>query len=292
MGTLKLNWQHARDFSLLIFTVVPGVIGLSGWSHGTARIVQMLVAASCAFFLLLRFTYWYLVVRNAALRGELARTEAELKALRKAIGRVVDRQKPLYEKSVEIAVVVGDGDDGDRVTERVETTPKPQFLHCGVQPIVPDGTRIDDPREINFSCKVERGGNGSAKVTVVPISVDDDPLYLWLVFEPGISSPVTWVMEYQPKGLWRPLRESGIDTLRWSDRSIQNSGGTPSLARLAVHFIFPDGARAGVQERRGRGTVEPGGQAVPGKCVVTWRDEAPALGVKYVWDVTMDHARE
>src|SRR5215470_2466309 len=99
--------QLGRDICLAIFTVIPGVVSLTGLSHGMAQLAQRIAASAFALMLLLRITYCYLVRRNAALRHELIDTSLELGRMRQAVCRVADRQKPCYEEAVELTFTIG-----------------------------------------------------------------------------------------------------------------------------------------------------------------------------------------
>ncbi|MEV6491128.1 hypothetical protein AB0M20_21325, partial [Actinoplanes sp. NPDC051633] len=199
-----------------------------------------------------------------------------------AIVRISDREQPLYTETLEVTVTIGEDDDSDRILEKRKTTPKPVVTHRTMRPIVPDEDRVARLDDIAFKAEVKNAGG---TITGLPLREQVRRLRAWLVFDPALTAPTEWQVEYRPKGLWRPLRERGWDWLKWDDRLPTADGGPTALTRFQVTFVFPGSDQPpSVKEQHGFGTqAEP--QRSGGGWAVEWRDERPA-GRHYAWDLT------
>src|SRR2546428_7208745 len=71
------------------------------------------------------------------LEDALRQREHDVRTYEAAIGKIVDRQYPLFEERVEITVKVGHRPEEDRVTERRWTMPKPYLVYPVIPPIMP-----------------------------------------------------------------------------------------------------------------------------------------------------------
>ncbi|MBO3740403.1 hypothetical protein [Actinoplanes flavus] len=272
---------------------------LIGLASGVAQLVEIptrigqwaLTAISLACLIYFAARLWQLafVVRIRDLRADLRETTGRL-ALQQAghqhyldaIQRISDREKPLFTETLEVLVAIGDDDDSDRIVEQRVTTPEPLVTHRTMRPIVPTDT--DRPAlldEISFKTLRPVGGT----ITALPLE-QARLLRVWLIFDPAMTTPTEWQVEYRPRGLWRPLRERGWDQLVWEDR-LPTASGTPSaFTRFQVTFSFPDSDQPpSVKERQGYGRMTEPERDARGRWEVVWRDEEPA-GRRYVWDLT------
>ena len=223
---------------------------------------------------------------QSAIANSLALQRAGHQHYLEAIQRISDREKPLYSETLEVVVTIGSDDDGDRVVERRITTPEPMVTHRTMRPII--STDTDRPVRLDeISFQVSRAGG---TITALPLE-QTRLLRVWLIFDPAISTPTEWRVEYRPPALWRPYRERGWDQLVWEDR-LPTASGTPSaFTRFVVRFDFPETELPpSVKERQGYGQLAEAVRDSRGRWEVVWRDERPA-GRRYVWDLVRPDSR-
>jgi hypothetical protein len=127
--------------------------------------------------------------------------------------------------------------------------------HRAIRPVVPETNgHIVTVDDIKLTCSLERGANN---ITVLPLTRNGKPR-IWLVFDPGLTAPFSWVIKYRPCGLWSPLRGRGFDYLIWNDRLPAGSQGNSIPTELSVRFVFPDSTTAPtVVERHNFGESTP-----------------------------------
>lgn len=198
-----------------------------------------------------------------------------------AVRRLIDRQFPLFEESVELTMVIGDRDGQDIVLERRRTVPRPYVVYRALRPIVAStGGGPTDPDELGLTYDVH-GKDIHADVSLVQ-DTDGQPLAL-VLFQPGLAEATEWTLRYHSPGLWNPLRESGTDTLVWATATLDGRH-QPPVTGLALTVIFPAGwSDLDVVERDGLGTRHV--ERLPsGQTQVTWRDGTPVAGT-YHWQL-------
>lgn len=296
--------KEVLNFSLALVGLVSGIASLGSWSRGNAQVALRAVAGACLLFLVLRLSYYYLVVRlkevqnnNAELVGQLeaakrdaaerlkaneSETAELLNKYRQAIIRVSDRQRPLYSEHLDLTVTIGENDDQDRVQERVTCMPSPQLVHKTIRPIVPtDRHQIARLEDLDFKCYAEE-----VAITVLPLIEAENLIRLWLVFEGSITEEVTWTAEYTPRGLWASLRRDGFDHLAWDDRLRTVDGGS-SMTDFTLKLVFPPSDRPPqVRERNGLGSTASAAKLDTGQWIIEWRDPKPG-GRRYEWDISV-----
>jgi hypothetical protein len=238
---------------------------------------------------LLRYWQLYFIAKNQELRSHIAAETTKLASISRdhqqyvdAIERIIDREKTLFSETLEVTIWVGVDDEGDRIVEKRVTTPEPLVTHRTMRPIVPtDDERIVRLDEIAFKAHRQTFGT----ITALPLE-QSRLLRVWMIFDPAMTTPTEWQVEYRPRGLWRPLRERGWDQLIWEDR-LPTASGTPSaFTRFEVTFTFPENDQPpSVKERQGYGVFSEPVQDPSGRWEVVWLDEKPA-GRRYVWDLT------
>ncbi|WP_045746060.1 hypothetical protein [Actinoplanes rectilineatus] len=279
--------------TLNIAVVLLGLAsGIAQLAEVPTRIAQWALTAvflACLLYFVVRLWQLAFVVRIRQLDADLIDAAKALSLQRaghqhylEAIQRISDREKPLFSETLEVLVTVGDDDESDRIVEKRVTTPDPLVTHRTMRPIVPTDTdrliRLDD---IDF--KALRPVDGS--ITALPLE-QSRLLRVWLIFDPAVTTPTAWQVEYRPVGLWRPLRERGWDQLVWEDRLPAASGAPSAFTRFEVTFSFPESDQPpSVKERQGYGRIAEPERDHRGRWEVIWRDEKPA-GRRYVWDLT------
>lgn len=217
-----------------------------------------------------------------AATGKLTLAEEGHRRYLEAIERISDRERPLFEETLEVTVWVGTDDSTDRVVEKRITTPRNVVTQRTMRPIVPTGQdRI--VRLVDLGFQVQRDGG---RVTALPLREQQPGTRVWLVFEPALNACTNWEVEYRPTGLWRPLRERGWDTLIWDDRLPTTDDSPSAFTDFKVIFKFPPSDQPpSVKERWGYGLLADPAADVRGWWEVVWQDERPA-GRRYVWDLT------
>ncbi|MFC7527890.1 hypothetical protein [Actinoplanes sp. GCM10030250] len=273
----------------MLIGLASGVAQLGGIPTRTAQRFLTAVFLACLLYFVVRLWQLAFVVKIRQLKADLLEATKALALQRAghqhyldAIQRMSDREKPLFSETLEVLVTVGDDDESDRIVEKRMTTPEPLVTHRTMRPIVPTDTdRLVRLDEISFKALRPVAGT----ITALPLE-QTRLLRLWLIFDPAMTSPTEWQVEYRPRGLWRPLRERGWDQLVWDDR-LPAAGGTPSaFTRFVVTFSFPDSDQPpSVKERQGHGRISEPQRDPRGRWEVVWRDEEPA-GRRYVWDLT------
>ncbi|GAA4593121.1 hypothetical protein BJY16_000859 [Actinoplanes octamycinicus] len=279
--------------TLNVLIVLVGLAsGVAQLAEVPARAAQWALTAvflACLLYFVIRLWQIAFVLKIRQLRAELLEATKALALQRAghqhyldAIQRISDREKPLFQETLEVIVAVGDDDASDRIVEKRTTTPEPLVTHRTMRPIVPTDTdRLNRLDAIDFKAVRPVGG------TITPLPLEQTRLLrLWLIFDPAMTTPTEWEVEYRPRGLWRPLRERGWDQLVWDDR-LPTASGTPSaFTRFVVTFTFPDSDQPpSVKERQGYGAISEPVRDHLGRWEVVWRDEKPA-GRRYVWDLT------
>lgn len=218
----------------------------------------------------------------AAAAGTLTLAEEGHRRYLDAIERSSDRERPLFEETLEVTVWVGTDDATDRVVERRVTTPRTVVTQRTMRPIVPTGQdRIVRLVDIDFRVECDKG-----RITVLPLREQQPGTRVWLVFEPALNACTKWGVEYRPVGLWHPLRERGWDTLVWNDRLPTTDDSPSAFTSFKMIFKFPPSEQPpSVKERWGFGVIDEPVADARGWWELVWRDERPA-GRRYVWDVT------
>jgi len=269
-------------FALLV-GVGSGLAQLAGFSSRVGHIVLTFVGVSCLLFLVVRFTLLYYVKSDRELRQRLAALQVAHKDYVDAIDRIIDQEGPIYEETLRMTVTVGASDDADTIVEQRHTIPKPRVTQRAIRPVVPNQTEgivgIDDLKLVVTLVE------GHGRITTLPLTTHLKPR-VWLVFDPGLSDPFEWKIEYRPCGLWAPLRKGGADTLAWNDRLPAGNGGNSVLKEFVVEFVFPAARRRpAVTERHGFGRCSTPRQLDGGQgWLIEWRDPDPA-GHRYEWDL-------
>jgi hypothetical protein len=198
------------------------------------------------------------------------------------LARVSGLQVPSFDERVELTIFVGEDDDGDLVEERIWTNPTPELVCRTMRPIVPDDGRVHGRDDIDFKCAVVSGDE--TKVSVLQLRAEPRRLQLWLGFDPVIDDEAEWWVRYQPRGLWRPLRETGSDYLMWDDETPNNVFGYSPLRDFRIIFVFPADWAPRVVEIRRRGRVTPAHRRDDGRWMIEWHDPNPG-GHRYRWDL-------
>jgi DNA-binding CsgD family transcriptional regulator len=204
------------------------------------------------------------------LEGPLARTdhsdepyeqrihllEQQLESYEDAMRRLVDRQFPLFDERVNIAITIGENPSEDAVTERHWTDPNPYLVYRVVRPIsATDNVESDVIDSLDITCEVDGADVG---VTVATIRDRDNRPQALILFQPGLARPAEWVLRYRTPGLWDPLRNDGVDKLAWAAGTLDRRY-VDGINALQVDFDFPSNAEnVHVSERRG-GTFEQRG---------------------------------
>jgi hypothetical protein len=274
---------------VMLIGLASGVAQLAEIPARTAQWALTAVFLACLLYFVVRFWQIAFVLKIRQLRDDLTETTRALALQRAghqhyldAIQRISDREKPLFQETLEVTVAVGADDDSDRIVEKRVTTPEPLVTHRTMRPIVPtDDERIVRLDEIAFKAHRQTFGT----ITALPLE-QSRLLRVWMIFDPAMTTPTEWQVEYRPRGLWRPLRERGWDQLIWEDR-LPTASGTPSaFTRFEVTFTFPENDQPpSVKERQGYGVFSEPVQDPSGRWEVVWLDEKPA-GRRYVWDLT------
>ncbi|MEU4421923.1 hypothetical protein AB0F81_14965 [Actinoplanes sp. NPDC024001] len=282
-------FRGTLNISIVLIGLASGIAQLAEIPTSIAQWVLTAVFLACLLYFVVRLWQLAFVVKIRQLRGELLDATKALTLQRAghqhyldAIQRISDREKPLFSETLEVLVTVGSDDDSDRIVEKRVTTPEPLVTHRTMRPIVPtDDDRLIRVEDIGF--KTIRPVAGT--ITALPLE-QTRLLRVWLIFDPAMTTPTEWQVEYRPKGLWRPLRERGWDQLVWEDR-LPTASGTPSaFTRFQVTFSFPESDQPpSVKERQGYGWMGEPTRDPRGRWEVVWRDEKPA-GRRYVWDLT------
>lgn len=205
-------------------------------------------------------------------------TQIEWERYRGAITRFVDRQSLLYEEELELTIIIGADDSGDRVVERHITKPTPYLFYRSMRPILPRNGG-PPPSFEDLDLRVVPENDESVTLTVLPLVPESARILI--IMEPPVHRTLIWQLSYRPIGLWRPLRRGGIDELTWDARTPLGHGES-TYSRFLVRFCFPEGTqKIRVWERGHRGTAEQG--STPREII--WRDESPQ-GVRYEWDLS------
>jgi DNA-binding CsgD family transcriptional regulator len=196
--------------------------------------------------------------RVRELEQRLAVRERQLQSYEAAMKRIVDRQFPLYDETVELVVKIGSNPLEDVVTEKHRTDPNPYLVYRVIRPITAFGTPRDDVLDsLAITCEIDRADVGVAVEAVADL--DNRPLAL-VLFQPGLDGPAEWTLRYRTPGLWDALRRDGVDHLTWAAGTLDkryNDG----INELRVRFEFPPQARGvSVAERRGAGRVDKVGE--------------------------------
>jgi hypothetical protein len=272
-------WTRYRDVVVFLFTVATGASSLGGWTSATTQLVLRTLSFACGAYFIYRMFAHFLTDRA------VERSSRAVKCYTEAVERVCDRQVPLYEEKVFVDVVIGRDDAEDKVLEEISTRPTPQLVQRLIRPIAPlhrkGPTRLGD---IDLKCEIDDGDDGAIQVTALPVESSRGFLRVWLVFDPALTKPATWRLQYRPAGLWRPLREKNRDVLIWHDR-VPYDGRSPMIDfRVRFRFLDPD-FRPGVVERNNLGAIVSTDRGSDGEWCVVWHDPNPC-GHRYHWDLT------
>jgi len=282
-------FRGTLNVSVVLIGLASGVAQLTEIPTPVGQWVLTAVFLACLLYFVVRLWQLAFVVKIRELRTDLA-DATNLLTLQQAghqhyldaIQRISDREKPLFTETLDVLVAIGSDDDSDRFVEKRITTPEPLVTHRTMRPIVPTDTdRLARLDEISFKTLRPVGGT----ITALPLE-QSRLLRVWLIFDPAMTTPTEWQVEYRPVGLWRPLRERGWDQLVWEDRTPTASGTPSAFTRFQITFSFPDSDQPpSVKERQGYGRISEPERDARGRWEIVWRDEKPA-GRRYVWDLT------
>lgn len=274
------------------FLFISGAVGLASGYFGivqagqTGDIVLRVIAAIALLFFLGRLTQFLLLDKVKHLRRGYRQLQDERDSYRGAIERLIDRQTMQYKESLEITVIIGTDDAGDKIIEKHVTTPTPSVIYRSMRPITPrNQLRPTDLKQLQLDAKsAPDNGDRGIGLTVLPIESSQGVRVL-ILFEPAVHEPFSWILTYNPKGLWKPLRDSRVDYLAWDARSHTGNSET-AFRRVVVRFVFPEGVTdMTVSERHNIGSIDRMPNTDLGPCLV-WTDDSPR-GVRYEWDISM-----
>lgn len=251
---------------------------------GTGRVLLAVVFLGTLCFLGIRLWRLYPQRQLARLTDDVRRKDHEIHRYRAAVERIVDRQFPLFEERVEITVVIGATAGDDVITERHWTTPKPYLVYRLIRPITAVHSQVlPSFEELRLACDVHGEDVGMA---TLPVSETVDGVLVLILFQPGLREETEWSLRYRAPRLWDPLRRDGYDHLGWTLSTLDGRETATTITSLAVHFLFPPGARsAGVWERHELGsqlTVNlPSEQRR-----ISWVEDSPSAS-RYDWELVM-----
>lgn len=267
--------------TLLVLGVFADIAQLGVPSPRVTRALLWAVGLTFLLYFVVQLWQLYFVEKIRELKADLTTAADTLAQLRSAVERINDREKLWSSETLELAITIGVDDDTDLIVERRVTVPQPLVTSRTMRPIVPTyGQRQATLDSIGFTAERDDG-----EIVLYPLCEEINRLKVLLVFEPAITTKTAWRVGYRPKGLWRPLRERGYDSLGWDDR-LQNTNGSPSaFTSFQATFTFPKGKQPSVTERRGSGRAAAPVQKDDETWEVVWRDEHPA-GRRYDWDLT------
>ena len=211
----------------------------------------------------------------------LRELEEQLRSYETAMGRITDRQTPLFTERVEITVTIGETAAEDAVEERRWTMPEPYLIYRVTRPILP-GSPIDAD-DLAVSCEVVGRDVGVAVQSILDRKRQHK---LLVTFQPGLEKETQWVLRYRTPGLWDPLREGGDDTMFWVPGVLDKAHSATSITELTVRFVFPaDSTSMDVAEHKGLGITEA--QLLEdGRRMLRWRALQPGGG-RYEWSLKM-----
>jgi hypothetical protein len=290
-GPATKAWRTALlpflNFLALLVGLAAGVAQLAGLFSGIGRFVLTAVAITCLLFVLLRYWQLYFIAKNQELRSHIAAETTKLASISRdhqqyvdAIERIIDREKTLFSETLEVTIWVGVDDEGDRIVEKRITVPTPLVTNRMIQPIVPTDAEVMMIDDINLKARSATG-----EITSLPLREQRNLLRLWLIFDPPMTEPTEWEVEYRPRALWRSLRAFGSEVLVWHEATTLPRERRPELTKLVVHFKFPAAEHPPtVRERDGYGQCAEATLDSDGRWDVTWRDTDPSER-SYSWDV-------
>ena len=216
----------------------------------------------------------------------LREMEEQLRSYETAIGRITDRQTPLFTERVEITVTIGDSAAEDAVEERRWTTPEPYLIYRVTRPILP-GSPVE-AEDLAVSCEVVGRDVGVAVQSILDRNRQHK---LLVTFQPGLEKETQWVLRYRTPGLWDPLRGGGDDTMFWVPGVLDKAHSATSITELGVRFVFPaDATSMDVTERKGLGVTEEE-HLEDGRHLLRWRALHPGGG-RYEWSLKMTRHSE
>lgn len=118
---------------------------------------------------------------------------------------------------------------------------------------------------------------------------EDRQVRVLALFRPPIDRACHWVVEYRPRGIWDPLRETGGDTLTWNIRRHPGTGET-TRTDVVINFVPPAGVAIAVTERGGRGSVSDAVD-VTGASYAVWRCPGARPADRFVLDLHVGAGR-
>jgi hypothetical protein len=278
------NWPKKEKLAVsILFAVVVALagIGFADWPWSVEIALRLLFGVGTLIFL----TMVSNLVAGAVIRrlqAEKAGLAGEASASRALLERVATRQTPLFDDRIELTVVVGDDDDADIVDQRIWTNPTPQVAHRVMRPIVPDDGRVHGLGELDLECSVVDGAETT--VSAFPLLAELKRLLVLIDFDPIVDEEIEWRVRYRPRGLWRPLRETGRDCLWWDDQKPRNAYGHSPLRDFKIIFVFPGSWTPRVVEPWQYGKTEPRRRRADGRWEIEWHDSSPE-GRRYKWDL-------
>lgn len=215
----------------------------------------------------------------SAARRDTGPEDWRLGSFSAAVRGLVDRQFPLFEERVELTIVVGEQDGQDAVIERRWTRPRPYLVYRIMGPILASGPdRPTEPDDLAWSCAVERQ---DFQAEVFPVVDVTGRMLVLILFQPGLDDAAEWVLRYRSPRLWRPLRETGVDTLRWATATLDQRHRA-SITTLTAHFVFPASwTDEQLSEENDLGVISRD-ELSSGQTQLTWHHDDPDAGA-YCW---------
>ncbi|MBL7487962.1 hypothetical protein I6A60_21380 [Frankia sp. AgB1.9] len=276
----QVDWARVREVIVFIFTIGTSVAALSGLTGGAAQVVLRVIAAVSAGYLLSVLLRYFRLTRD----GIHASVSSQLRQREEDIEDTFSRQAEANEEKVHVQATIGLDDTSDKVEETVEVHPNRQLVARMIRPITTSDRRL--PKTLSdfaFRAWVDDSANGPAWIRSTVLRIKGR-LYVWLIFTPTLTKPVTWHCSYAPRGLWADLRKSGHDKLIWND--IMPANGRSPMTDFRVSFVFKDPRFApNVREKNGFGACSPSRRVNGGSWVIEWHDPNPQ-GRRYEWEVS------
>jgi hypothetical protein len=276
------SWARIRDVIVFLCTIGTSVASLSGWTRGASEIVLRVIAGLSGGYILWLTARWSWAIR----KGRRSQARKRLREFEADVVDTVSRLAEANEEKVHLRVTVGLRDGDDVVESEVEVDPDERagLVQRLIRPVATHG-QIPSARlsDISFQASVDESSNGPAGVRCQAVPVRGR-LYVWMIFSPTLTKPVTWRCSYSPPRLWADLRMNGYDSLGWTD--VMPAGGRSPMRDFRLTFVFKDPAfRPNVKENNEFGTVMPARRGPCGSWIIEWHDPSPQ-GKRYDWRIT------
>lgn len=216
------------------------------------------------------------------LKAENERLTRQLASYDAAMRQHIERHFPLFEESVEITMTVGSSAGEDLVVERHRTKPKPYLPYRVARPITPRGTMPGRYDDLALTCEVVGQDIG---VAVHSVEEPGGRLLVLVFFQPGLRESTEWVLRYRAPGLFDELRNTGVQTLRWSTSTLDNPS-TPGIGEVTFYFDFLEVEDATVGQERQTGDLKE--DRLPGGARYIWHNFVPG---RHEWTLRMPARR-